>query len=313
MRKTFILVLLIVWLISYISFTENINLSGNNYILMEEDSGRVLESLNAHKKMPMASTTKIMTALLAIEKGNLEEYVEIADESVGIIGSSIYLEQGEKIKLEDLIYGLMLRSGNDASVAIAIHISGTVEEFVDEMNERANEIGAYNTNFTNPHGLHDSIHYSTPYDMALLTREALKNKDFFTIWASKYFTSEREINNYFVNKNKTLWEYDGGDGGKTGYTSNSGRCLVSTAKRNNMRLIAVSFNARDWFNDNYKLFDFGFEKFNLYTIYSKGQLLKRIRVEDGLKNELILVSDDKLTYPLKDEELDKVKINLMVM
>lgn len=312
MKRILIFVLLITSLLNTISFSENINVSGSNYILMEEHSGRILVDNNAHDKMPMASTTKIMTALLAIEMGDLHEPVEITDESVGIIGSSIYLEYGEKIKLEDLIYGLMLRSGNDAATAIAIHISGNVEEFVKEMNSKAKEIGANNTNFVNTHGLHDENHYSTPYDMALITREALLNQDFSTIWGSRSFTSDREKNNYFINKNKTLWEYEGGDGGKTGYTSNSGRCLVSTATRNNMRLIAVSFNATDWFNDNYKLFDYGFESFNLYTIYSRGQLLKRIKLEGGLKDELILISEDNLMYPLQDEELDEIKLSIEV-
>lgn len=295
-----------------INFSESISLSGDNYILMEEQSGRILVENNAYNEMPMASTTKIMTALLAIELGDLEEYVEITEESAGVTGSSIYLEKDEKIKLEDLIYGLLLRSGNDASVAIAIHVSGSVDDFVKEMNSRAREIGANNTNFTNPHGLHDVNHYSTAYDMALITREALLNEQFSTIWGSKSFTSERAKNNHFVNKNKTLWEYDGGDGGKTGYTSDSGRCLVSTAIRDDMRLIAVSLNASDWFNDNYKLFDHGFENYNLYTIYSKGQLLQKVKVENGSKDDLILVSEDKLIYPLKDEEFDDVKLSIDV-
>ena len=310
MKKILILILLLITMTSSFHFSENLDLSGNNYILIEEISGRVLLEKNAHEKMPMASTTKIMTALLAIEKGNLEDYVEITEESVGEIGSSIYLELNEKIKLEDLIYGLMLRSGNDASIAIAIHISGSVDDFVEEMNNRVKGIGANNTNFTNPHGLHDEEHYSTPYDMALITREAVLNDDFSTIWNTKSYTSERDKNNHFVNKNKTLWEYEGGDGGKTGYTSNSGRCLVSTAVKDNMRIIAVNFNARDWFNDNYKLFDYGFDNYSLYTIYNKGQLLKKIDIENGSRKDVVLVSNENLIYPLEGEEKNQIKINL---
>lgn len=310
MKKILILIIMFIISLVGINFSETFNLSGNNYILMEESSARILVENNAYDEMPMASTTKIMTALLAIELGDLEEYVDITEDSIGVIGSSIYLEKGEKIKLKDLIYGLMLRSGNDASVAIAIHISGTVDEFVREMNSRVKEIGANNTNFENPHGLHDKNHYSTAYDMALITREALLNQEFSTIWASKSYTSERSKNNHFVNKNKTLWEYDGGDGGKTGYTSNSGRCLVSTAIRDNMRLIAVNLNASDWFNDNYKLFNHGFENYNLYTLYSKGQLLKKIAIENGSKGDLILVSENNLEYPLREEEINGIKLTM---
>ena len=155
MRRILIFLVLLIGFTSSLHFSQAISLSGNNYILMEEISGRVLIERNAHEKMHMASTTKIMTALLAIELGDLEEYVEISEESVGVIGSSIYLVLGEKVKLIDLLYGLMLRSGNDASTAIAIHISGSVEKFIEEMNNKASSIGAKNTNFMNPHGLHD--------------------------------------------------------------------------------------------------------------------------------------------------------------
>lgn len=312
MKKILVLILIIILLSGNINFSENIYLSGNNYILMEEESGRILVEKNAYEKMPMASTTKIMTALVAIELGNLDDYVEITEESVGIIGSSIYLELGEKIKLEDLLYGLMLRSGNDSSVAIAVQISGSIDDFVKEMNKKAVDIGANYTNFSNPHGLHDDNHYSTPYDMALITREAILNEKFSTIWKSKSHTSNRHKNNYFVNKNKTLWQYQGGDGGKTGYTSDSGRCLVSTAKRNNMRLIAVSFNARDWFNDNYKLLNHGFENYNLYSIYSRDQLLKKLKLENGSKDNLLLVSEESFLYPLGKDELDSVKLSIDV-
>ena len=310
MKKILTLIILCIVFTGNLHFSESIDLSGDNYILMEENSGRVLMENDIYSQMHMASTTKIMTALIAIELGDLEEYVEITEESVGVIGSSIYLELDEKVKLKDLIYGLMLRSGNDASVAIANHVGGSEEEFVEEMNKRAEEIGAKNTHFTNPHGLHDENHYSTPYDMALITREALSNETFSLIWGSKSFTSEREKNNHFVNKNKTLWDYEGGDGGKTGYTSDAGRCLVSTAIRDNMRLIAVSLNASDWFNDNYKLFDYGFENYSLYTIYNKGQLLKKVKVKDGSKDDLILVSDENLLYPMKKEEVEDIKLNM---
>lgn len=312
MNRILIIVILLFSFSGGLFFSESINLSGDNYILMEEKSGRILLENNAYTRLPMASTTKIMTALLAIEYGDLDDYVEINEESIDIIGSSIYLEIGEKIKMEDLLYGLMLRSGNDSAVAIALHISGSVDDFVELMNKRAKDIGANNTNFANPHGLHDDNHYSTAYDMALITREALLNHEFSTMWGSKSYTSQREKNNHFVNKNKTLWDYEGGDGGKTGYTKKAGRCLVSTASRDNMRLIAVSLNASDWFVDNYKLFDYGFDNYKLYTLYNRGQLLKKIEMEKGNEKDLILVSEMDLLYPLKEDEIDNVKINMDV-
>lgn len=308
MKKISILIIIFILLNSLTVFGENLNLNGQNYILMEELSGRILKEQNSNKKMPMASTTKIMTAIIALEMGNLEDLVEIKGDEVNIEGSSIYLKDGEKVKLIDLIYGLMLRSGNDAALAIANHISGSEEEFVKLMNKKAKEIGAYNTNFTNPHGLSNENHFSTAYDLAIITRYSFKNKIFEEISKSKNYRSERETNNYYVNKNKTLWEYEGGDGVKIGYTINSGRCLVSSASRDNMRLIAVTLNNYDWFNDCYKLFDYGFNNYTLKKVYDKGQLIKQINIKNGDKEILPLVAENEFAYPLLDSEKDKVKV-----
>lgn len=308
----YIVVLLIIFLSSSIVNGENIYLSGSSCILIDANTGRILFEKNPHVKMPMASTTKIMTALVALEYGNLEDEVIITKEAVGIEGSSIYLREGEIMSLEDLLYGLMLRSGNDAAVAIAIHVGGNLENFIDLMNKKAKEIGAVNTNFTNPHGLHDDLHYTTAYDLALITREAFKYEEFAKIAGTKSYISNRVENNYYYNKNKTLWEYKGGDGVKTGYTMRAGRCLVSSATRNGHRLIAVSLNARDWFNDNYKLLDFGFENFKPYLIYDKGQFIKKIEVEKGKKKYLDLVTDSSFTYLLKDDEKSKIKLTVEV-
>src|SRR5690606_37873939 len=168
-------------------------------ILIDANTGRILFEKNPHVKMPMASTTKIMTALVALEYGNLEDEVIITKEAVGIEGSSIYLREGEIMSLEDLLYGLMLRSGNDAAVAIAIHVGGNLENFIDLMNKKAKEIGAVNTNFTNPHGLHDDLHYTTAYDLALITREAFKYEEFAKIAGTKSYISNRVENNYYYN------------------------------------------------------------------------------------------------------------------
>ncbi|NLV88598.1 MAG: D-alanyl-D-alanine carboxypeptidase [Tissierellia bacterium] len=311
-KAKYIVILLIILLSSSIVYGDNIVLSSSSSILIDSNTGRVLYEKNPYIKMPMASTTKIMTALVALEYGKLDDEVTIDKEAVGVEGSSIYLREGEKITLEDLLYGLMLRSGNDAAVAIAIHIADSVGNFVDLMNKKAKEIGAENTNFTNPHGLHDDNHYTTAYDLALITREAFKHEIFAKIVGAKSYVSNRVENNYYYNKNKTLWEYKGGDGVKTGYTMRSGRCLVSSATRNNHRLIAVSLNASDWFNDNYKLLDYGFDNYKPYLIYDKGQFIKKIDLEKGKKKYLDLVTDSSFTYLLKEDERERLKISIEV-
>lgn len=277
---------------------------------MDEASGRVLVEHDCHKEMPMASTTKIMTALIAIENCDLDDIVKVDERSINIEGSSIYLKNEEEISMLDLLYGLMLRSGNDSAVAIANHICATEEEFIDLMNKKARDIGAKNTHFADPHGLSDENHYSTGYDLALITREAFRYAIFEEIVASKSYMSKRSENEYFANKNKTLWEYKDGDGVKIGYTSSSGRCLVSSAKRQEMRLIAVSLNAPNWFNDNYSLMDYGFDNYNPYTIYGKYQLMKKIELPD--ERELNMITDKELIYPLDEDEKENLKVNISI-
>lgn len=302
-------------LIIFFGFTntiygENLNLSAESYILIDGETGRVLYEKDAHRKMPMASTTKIMTALVALENGKIDDKLIVKKECVGIEGSSIYLRDGEILTLKDMLYGLMLRSGNDAAQAIALYIGETTDEFVSLMNKKAKTIGALNTNFTNPHGLHNDLHYSTAYDLALITKEAFTYDEFANIVRSKSYIANREENNYFYNKNKTLWEYNGGDGVKTGYTTRSGRCLVSSASRNGMRLIAVSLRGGDWFNDNYKLLDYGFNNYKQSFIYDKGQFMKKLNVIKGSKEHLDLVTEESCFYPLKEGEREKIKITI---
>lgn len=313
--KIYLIVFMILMLVNIPSYANNREysyLNGTSGILIERDSGRILYSKNSNLKLPMASTTKIMTALVALEKGNLDDIVKIKSNSVGIEGSSIYLRDNEEITLKDLIYGLMLRSGNDAAVAIANHIGGSVEGFSKLMNKKAKEIGANNTNFTNPHGLHNDNHYTTAYDLALITREALKNEEFNKIAKSKYWVADRDVNNYFSNKNKTLWQYEGGDGVKIGYTKKAGRCLVASATRNNMQLIAVVLNDYNWFNDCYQLFDYGFENYDLMVIFDKKQFVKSIQVINGKEDTLPLLTKDRLVMPLTKDEMSNIKTVLNV-
>lgn len=306
-KKFPILIIIIVISIFTTGFTYP-SPSADGAVLIESKTGRVLYSLNQHLKRPMASTTKIMTALLAIENGELDSIVKISPNAVGVEGSSIYLKEGEEISLRDLIYGLMLRSGNDAAIAIAEYISGSEEEFVKLMNKRAKEIGAINTNFTNPHGLHNPNHYSTAYDMALITREAMKLDFFKEVVKTKNWIANREINQFFSNKNNVLWKYKGGDGVKIGYTKASGRCLVASATRDNVQLIAVVLNDGNWFNDCYRMLDYGFEHYRPSLLLSKGQFLKKVQIHNGNREYLNILSDEDVIIPLKEEERERIKI-----
>ena len=282
--------------------------SAQSSILIDATTGRVLYSKNANEQLPMASTTKIMTALIALEQDNLDKKIQVKEEYVGVEGSSIYLEEDEEISYRDLLYGLMLRSGNDSATALAGEIGGSTEEFSKLMNKKAKDIGALNSNFENPHGLHHDNHYTTAYDLALITREAMKHKEFKEISKAKSWTADREINEHFQNKNKTLWQYEGGNGGKTGFTKAAGRCLVSTSSRKGIDLISVVINDSNWFNDCYSLMDYGFENYNSFVIHSKDQFIESIELLDGDKEKVNVVTKEELIIPLKGEEREKIKI-----
>ncbi len=277
---------------------------------MDVKTGRILYKNNIHQKMPLASTTKIMTTLIALEKSNLNTVVKIPNNAVGVEGSSIYLKHNEKIRMEDLLYGLMLRSGNDAAVAIATHVSGSVDNFAELMNKKAHKIGALNTNFMNPHGLHDDNHYTTAYDLALISRQALQNNTFKKIAKTKLWVAQREGFKHFYNKNDTLNEYEGGDGVKIGYTRAAGRCLVSSATRNGMQLVCVVLNDSNWFQDAYCLLDYSFEKYKPYYIMKKDSCLKTILVTNGTKTTTKVIAAEDVMIPMSVEDKDKVNVLL---
>lgn len=236
------------------------DVSAAQAILMDAESGQVLFEKDAFEARPIASITKIMTAILAIESGKMDEKATVSRNAIYTEGSSIYLEQGEKITIQDLVYGLMLRSGNDAAVAIAEHIGESEEGFVYLMNEKAMWLGMNQTHFTNPHGLDDEEHYSSAYDMALLTREAMKNKQFREISGSTSYLSENRSYSW-RNKHKLVTGYyENATGGKTGYTKQTGRTLVTTAEKNGHSLIVVTLNAGNDWNDHIALFEWGFEE-----------------------------------------------------
>lgn len=287
---------------------KSLEINAKSAILMDEYSGRILYSLNPYEKTSIASTTKIMTCLIALERGNIKDMVKISENAVRTEGSSIYLKKGEKVSLEDLLYGLMLRSGNDAAVAIAEHIGGTEKNFVDLMNRKSEKLNLTNTHFSNPHGLEDENHFSNAYDLALITREAFKNEEFKKIVSVKTWKANREDNNYFCNKNKTLWDYEDGNGVKIGYTKKAGRCLVASSNRNGMQLIAVVLDDGNWFDDAYKLMSYGFENYYYCNIYDKNKIIDSIDVVDGDRKKINVSTKESLYYPIKKGEEKDIKI-----
>ena len=218
--------------------------SSMSYICIEADGGKVLDESNADARKYPASTTKILTALVVLENVPSDMKFRVPDCAVGVEGSSIYLKRGEVVKVGDLLYGLMLRSGNDAAVALAVATAGTVERFAAMMNERARRAGARNSHFVNPHGLHDNDHYTTARDLAIITAEAYRNEDFRRIVSTTSITvGEGENTRVLYNKNKLLSQVEGANGVKTGYTTKSGKCLVGGAVKDGVQRISVVLGA----------------------------------------------------------------------
>ena len=245
--------------------------SASSYILMDETTGRVLLSKDMHSKRLIASITKIMTATIAIESGKLDDIVTVDESVLKAYGSGIYIEVGEKIKLKDLVYGLMLRSGNDAAAMIANYVSGSDEGFVNLMNNKAKELGMKNTIFYNPSGLPTPHgNYSSVYDMALLTRYAMKNDAYREIVGTKKYKVTTNKKTYVWNNKNKLLRYDYITGGKTGYTEESGRTLVSTADIDNMKLIVVTIRDSDDWNTHIELYNYAKDKY--YPFYIKNDL-----------------------------------------
>ena len=228
--------------------------------LYNPDTKSFLYQNNADCRLPMASTTKIVTALIAIETLPLDEIITVPREAVGIEGSSLYLSVGDKLTVKDLIYGVLLQSANDAATVLALRISGDIQAFAERRTERAIASGATNTSFSNPHGLDDSEHFTTAHDLSLIAAEALNNKVFKSIVSTyKYSFKIGEETRTVVNHNKLLKSYDGCIGVKTGFTKKSGRCLVSAAERDGVMLVAVTLNDPDDWTDHKNMLNYGFK------------------------------------------------------
>lgn len=270
---------------------------------MEVSSGRILFERNADKKLPMASTTKILTAIIIIEDCELEELVEIPAEGAGIEGSSVYLRAGENYSVKQLLYGLMLRSGNDCAVTLALHHSGSIEKFAEVMNERARSWGANSSNFVNPHGLPDENHYTTANDLACIAARAMKNEVFKEIVSTKFYDE-----NAWQNKNKMLYSYDGANGVKTGYTIKAGRCLVTGAYRNGMQLVCVVLNSPEMYERSAELLDNAFSSYGMKKLYSAEQ--EFILPTDVENKTCVLKTDKDFYYPLTKNETPKIEYEL---
>lgn len=284
--------------------------SAQSAVVMDVQTGRVLYSKNMHEKRAMASTTKIMTTLVTVESGRLNEIVKVDHQSTLVKGSSIYLKEGEKQTVENLLFGVMLRSGNDAALAVATHIGGSVERFVDMMNQKAQELGAKNTRFANPHGLDAADHYTTAYDLALITSHALKNAKFAEIVSTKSKTipgpPDVSWSRTMINKNKILWQLEGGNGVKTGYTSKAGRCLVSSATRNGMQLVCVVLDCSPMWEDSVALLEYGFKNYAIEKVIEKDKVTKVLTVKQGKEKFVSVKPSADLSVTLAQGEKDKL-------
>ena len=263
-------------------------ISARSAILYQPEINNFLYSKNADARLPMASTTKIMTALVALENSKVSELVAIDDSAIGTEGSSAYLCSGDVLTMEELLYALLLQSANDAAVAIACHIGGSIEGFSDMMNDRAKELGLTDTHFTNPHGLDDEEHYTTARELSLIAAEALKNPTFKRIVSTykRTFATEDRRRTY-VNHNKLLRLYDGAIGVKTGFTKKCGRCLVGAAERDGLTFITVTLDAPNDWNDHKRMLDYGFESIEKLKFAEEFDHVYKIPVLDGERDSLI--------------------------
>ena len=272
--------------------------------VIDATTGRVIYDKNMNKQHTMASTTKIMTGLVALENSNFDDVVTVSKNAAGEEGTSLYLKAGQKVTMEDLLYGLMLQSGNDAAIAIAEGVSGSVAEFANLMNTRAQSIGAVNSSFKNPNGLDEEGHFTTAYDLAIITREALKNPVFSEIVATKskqILDGSQTVSNH----NKMLRMYEGCIGVKTGFTKKSGRCLVTAAERGGVKVIAVTLNAPNDWNDHTAMLDYAFSITDYFPIIAAGMTVNTVNVKNGTSKILELAAEQD--FYISENKDDKFK------
>lgn len=312
---------------------ESLNLSGEGAILIDFDSGAVLYEKNIHQKLYPASTTKIMTAILAIEYGMMDDIVTIDPEIISHTnGSHIALDYDEEMSFEDLINALMITSANDAALALGKHVSGSLPEFIALMNEKAKELGALNTNFVNPNGLHDDNHYTTAYDLSLIAKYAMSN-EIFREFASKSShtiepTNKKDEPRYLYSTNSFFYgnesinlngqsipiKYDGVICGKTGYTGNARNCLVTLAEKNGQYLLTVVLKSdgKEVYADTHKLLNYGFDNFDNVVVGHANEFIDNVKIENGTLPYASIVIEKDVNYTMRINTLDRVerKINL---
>ncbi|SEP37466.1 D-alanyl-D-alanine carboxypeptidase family protein [Propionispora vibrioides] len=290
------------------------DIKANAAILMDAKTGQVLYNKNMNKRGAPASTTKILTAILAIESGRLDEMTKVSVKASSTPGSSMHLYPGQLISLRELVTGLLLRSGNDAAVAIAEYLAGSSEAFVDLMNQKAAALGALHSHFCNPNGLSAAGHYSTAFDLAWMSRYALNNPIFADIVNTKETTIEwldkrgqgHDVN--LRNTNKLLWMLDDADGVKTGTTGEAGPCLVSSATRGNQKLIAVVLHDHNRWYDSMQLLKYGFNAFDLYEFAQENEIVAVLPVEDGFAGEVDALATTYAALTVATEDLPHVTV-----
>lgn len=304
-------------------------------VLIDSNTGTILSEKNADQKMYPASLTKIMTAILAIEMGELSDVIKVDDDTpYEIAGSHIALEAGEILTLKDMLYALMLPSANDAALAIAKHYGGNEKEFVKLMNNKAKELGAYNTNFVNPHGLHDNNHYTTAADLALITKYAMKNETFRQIVQTKKYevqpTNKKAETRYFANLNRLIHnsgynqiyidgvyispEYEYATGVKTGYTPEAGNTLVASAEKNGTELIAVIMNgvSLEMYQDAHNLFNYGFDEYESATLINKNTFVQNIKVNNGDSKEISAIAENDFKTLVKKDSVKSIESKVVI-
>ncbi|MBS5317377.1 MAG: D-alanyl-D-alanine carboxypeptidase [Clostridiales bacterium] len=326
MKKKFGISLLITLLLSSSLYASEVpgTIYSKGSVLIEKESKRVLYEKNAHEKMAMASTTKIMTCIVAIESGKLDEIVTVSGKAARAPKVKLNLKTGEKQKLGDLLYSLMLESHNDTAVAIAEHVGGSVEEFCAMMTEKAKVIGAENTCFETPNGLDGQAHYSTPYDMALIAAYALDNPEFVKIINTPQIEIpttqvEGSKKHTLINKNRFLSQYEGAEGVKTGYTSKAGHCFVGAVKKEDMELIGVALGA-GWdskgksrkYTDVIKLMNYGYNNYKKYKVLDKGEEKGSVKVTNGKAEDVTLYVDETVILPLTEHEKETIELKKTV-
>ncbi|MBN2261174.1 MAG: D-alanyl-D-alanine carboxypeptidase [Clostridiales bacterium] len=319
MKKPYLLItLLLIAILMQINFSfavDKPNIIGESAILIDYSSGQILYEKDAYSKFYPSSTTKILTALIILENHKLDEVVTIDSNSPYVEGSKIFIFEDEKLTVEQLLNAMLIASANDCAEALAVYHSGSIEAFADAMNERAKELGASNSNFVSPHGLHDDNHYTTAYDLSLITREAYKNpifqeivaKSFYSIEPTEYQPETRNMQttNHFLASNDLIY-YEGKyipvtykivDGIKTGYTTMSKNNLVSTAQKNGIRLISIVFksDANSIYSDSRKLLDYGFDTFKYHSFTFSGNKITSTPIENATKNNVDLFADQTIS------------------